>query len=911
MKKLYNLFVFIILSGSLFAQTEGMVSGTVTDADSNGPLPGATVRIKGTYTGATTDLSGSYSFFSASGEVTLEFSFVGYAKQTVKVNIAEGSVEVVNVQLASDIQALSEVIVVGALKGQMKALNQQRASDNIKNIVSADQLGRFPDQNAAETLQRVPGINVQRDQGDGRFVQIRGLAPQFTNISINGEQIPSPDGDVRFVALDAIPADQLASLEVTKAITPDMDGDAIGGSVNLITRTAQSEQIRVTGAANLQYSQSSNATVPQGSLTVGQRLAGGKFGYIINGSFSGSDRDTEREDVDRWDNDNPDGLDEITARYYEIVRNRIGASATFDYKINDKSKIYLRSLYSELRELELRRTLEFSSEDDGGLEFETTRDLKYRPENQGVYSINLGGSNLMPKLKLDYEVSYSKAFQETPSDERFNFENAEDVSWNVDLSNRSSPNITNFTFDGAPADFRESSLYEFNNFQNSETLAEDENITAKINFNMPIISNKGSIKFGGKVRFKDKSFDVKSFEEYNYTGGEDLLLNSNGFSDGTDFSILGGDFNSSLGAFPDRNGFMNFFNSNRGDFENDSQLTAEETILQEFEASEDVYAGYVQGKIQLNKLMILGGLRYEATQFRYKSGQWDADNEVANIIEGENDYAFLLPMLHFKYSVSPLTIIRAAATMSYSRPNFVDLVQGSTFDVQDNSAEISNPNLVPVNALNLDLFGEHYFGTVGLLSGGVFYKRLDNFIYQQTTDRDFRGTPNVEVTQSINGGQANIFGFELAYQQTLSFLPGILSGLGLYVNYTYTTSTAEVENFTQGDFNEINLPGQADHIGNVAIAYNKGGFNGRIALNFNGAFISEFDGDDIIIIDARKQIDISLSQSLYKRRLTVFLELVNITDDRQIELFNSALTPKQQERYGFWGRTGIKFDLSR
>src|SRR5690606_31682966 len=134
-------------------------------------------------------------------------------------------------------------------------------------------------------------------------------------------------------------------------------------------------------------------------------------------------------------------------------------------------------------------------------------------------------------------------------------------------------------------------------------------------------------------------------------------------------------------------------------------------------------------------------------------------------------------------------------------------------------ATIFNPNLKPVSATNLDIFGEHYFGTLGLLSGGVFYKKLNNFIYQQTTDQTYRGIPDVEVTQSVNGEDASLVGFEIGYQQNLNFLPSVLKGLVVYLNYTHTASKATVSNFAQGeDISEIDLPGQADNVGNAALA---------------------------------------------------------------------------------------------
>ena len=208
----------ILLKPHTEAETQnafGAIRGRVLDDQLNVGLPGATVLQKGTLNGTTTDLNGEFFLRAPVGEIELEISYIGFQKISQVVSITDGTTASIELKMRSDVTELSGVIVTGSLQGQQKALNQQKNADNIKNIVSADQIGRFPDPNVAEALQRVPAVNIERDQGEGRYVLIRGLAPQFTNISINGEQIPSPEADVRYVALDAIPADQLASIEVS------------------------------------------------------------------------------------------------------------------------------------------------------------------------------------------------------------------------------------------------------------------------------------------------------------------------------------------------------------------------------------------------------------------------------------------------------------------------------------------------------------------------------------------------------------------------------------------------------------------------------------------------------------------------------------------------------------------------
>ncbi|WP_445734353.1 TonB-dependent receptor [Mariniflexile sp.] len=909
---IYGIFLFMSLLSfqKVSSQERAVIKGIVTDTELKGPLPGANIIVVGTSNGATTDFNGGYTLFVSSGKFEIEVSYIGNKTKKITVEIAAGETKTVNIELEPEAMALDQVVLTGSLDGQRKALNQQKSADNLKNVVSADEMGKFPDQNSAESLQRVSGVNLQRDEGDGRFVLVRGLAPQFTNISVNGEQIPSPEGGFRSVALDAIPSNQLASLEVSKSITPDMDGDAIGGSINLTTPMATKRKLTISGAAALEYNDGSEKTTGQGNISVSKRSENGKFGFIVNGSYAGSQKATDRYGFDGWGDAGTNDVEQVEISDYEIERNRYGASTTLDYK-GEKTNVYARVLYSELKEVELRRRIVLEAqEDEGDIEYVYSKELKDRQENQGIFSLNLGGVTISPNVKFDYEFSYSEAWQDTPRNNQYVFEN-EGSAFEFDLSDRLSPKL--ISFDGSPASsnpLTDNSILEFKEMEQESTRADDRNITLKTNIAMPfkVSDNTGEIKFGGKMRFKDKEFDVRSFSLYEYDG--DLTLNN--FSDGfVGNGFMDNEFNTTLGAFPSPSAFSSFFNSNFSDFEEDTAASIEETISQEYIVSEDVYSTYAMGKINFGKLMLLSGLRYELTKFRYASGIYDEEEEAAIKTNGTSKYDYLLPMVHLKYNFSDNTILRASATQSYSRPNFQDLAQGAVFNSADLEASISNPDLVPVEAINLDLFGEHYFGTIGLLSGGVFYKKLDNFIYQTTIDRTFRGIPDVEVTQAVNGDTADLLGFEIGYQQKLTFLPGFLKGFVVYANYTYTESKAEVTNFTESDEEavEIDLPGQAKHIGNAALGYNKGGFDARLSLNFNGAFTSEFDGGDAIRIDNRVQIDFSASQTFAKKRMTVYMELVNLNDENQIELYNNLATPKERQRYGSWGRLGVRFNF--
>ena len=892
-----------------FGQGKGIFHGAVIDKKLQLPLPGATIKVEGRQFATASDLSGKFDLKLNPGSYTLQITYIGYEPQSVAVQIDAGQTISKDIILKSKVLKTGEIIVIGQLKGQAKALNQQRSSSTIKNIVAADQISRFPDPNVAEALQRVPGVNVERDEGEGRYVFVRGLSPQYTNISINGEQIPSPEGGVRYMALDAIPSDQLASMEVTKALTPDMDGDAIGGNVNLITRTAESQDLKVNALIAGEYTNLNADFGYQSALDVSQRIMDGKFGYMLNLSYHPSHRGSHKNEMDDWDIGGSSQLQTFELRDYNIERNRVGVSTTLDYQFDPSNMVYLRGLYSDLREHENRRRLIFEYDEDDD-EWKVGKNMKSRPENQGVYNVNFGGRHALETFNLDYEASYSYARQETPHDRRAKFETGAMDAGSIDISDPLAPKVF-LTLDGD--DFcwcNQNSEFEFDEYEESETMATDQNITTKFNLTYPVQfgSTPGKIKFGAKLRFKNKDYDVSSYDEWGYEGSEDLTLDKFlGDYESDDF----GDGDYKTGKFPSVKKFRDFFLANTGDFENDPEKTLEEQTLENYDATENVYAGYLMGEFQLSKnLMILGGVRYEFTDVDYTGGQWDAENDAAVKVAGQNDYSFFLPMLHLKYSVDKYTSIRAAATLSYARPNFEEMVQGAEFDLDDKEADLGNLNLEPVKAFNLDLFGEHYFGNVGILSGGFFYKSLSDFIYKRTFNSTFRGVDDVEITQSINGDDASLWGIELAWQQNLTFLPGLLQGLGVYANYTYTNSSATVKELAGSDENEseIDLPGQAEHVGNFALYYTRGGFNARLSLNFNGEFIEEIDGDDLYKIDDRLQIDFSASQQI-NNNFSVYTEFINLTNQRRVDFYNTLDTPATREFYGFWTRFGFKYNL--
>jgi TonB-dependent receptor len=902
-KKIYLIVVF--LTASIFSFGQGAIKGKITEASTNQPLPGASVFIKNSTKGTSTDLQGDFLINNIkAGSVELIVNYLGYESKTITVEVTDKTVKNVDINLSSIINQLSDVVISGNLQGQAKALNQQKSADNIKNVVAADQIGRFPDPNAAEALQRIPGVNIERDQGEGRYVLIRGLSPNFTNMNVNGEQIPSPEADVRFVALDAIPSDQLASMEISKTLTPDLDGDAIGGSVNLITRTAQSSKPSLNGTLVSGYNNLMGKFNGQGSINYGQRFLNNKLGIMINASYYSNNLGS-----DNWERDLDGSTDPANHRFelrdYELTRTRTGLSSTIDYKFNNRNEIYARTLYTRFTDREWRRTYYFNPGEE-----EIERSVKDRFEEQIIGSYNLGAKHTFNKFLLDYEVSFSDAYQNTPYDNEVTF--IAGTSSSVGF-NSSFPTLSS-------AEYMNNSLYEFDQLEMGDTYAKDQNLTGKFNVTVPYRTGKsdGAIKFGGKARSKTKSFTINA-NKFENLGG---VPNLNEFEGGLrDEKFLNDKYK--LAVNSDIGRVIKHFNQNPGMYELQVEDKTIDEALESYDATEDVAAAYLMARHQLKRLLLIGGVRYESTRVTYNSKEAviDINGDLQEIlpVKGGTTYDYLLPQFSLRYELTANTNIRAAATYSYARPNFSQIIPAQEANLQDRKVSVGNANLLPVTAANFDLLAEHYFGKVGIVSGGVFFKQLDDFIYSRTLfSQVYNNNPNilVDISQAQNGNQAKLIGAELAFHRNLSFLSDYLKTVSVYFNYTYTHSVATIQSRTADLSNpnaeeEIRLPGQAKNVGNVSLAFDYKRFSARGSANFNGEYLSEISEtkDFDVYVKSRMQVDLNLSYALNKRA-RCFAEILNITN-QPFEMFQgNKEVVIQREFYSFWTRLGVKIDLN-
>lgn len=878
-------------------QEFGRVTGRAIEAESGQPLEGASVVVRGTSRMAVTDGAGRFLLLQVPvGTHTIELTYIGRETQTQQITVRAG--EAANIQFSVPVAAvtLEAVTALGArAMVQAEALNRQKTAPNIMNIVASDQIGRFPDASAPEAVQRLPGVAVARDQGEGRYIQIRGGSAANTQVSFNGIQVPSPEGDERQIALDAVPVDILESIEVSKALLPYMDADAIGGAVNLVTRRAPvGRLLTFEGAGG--YATIREQPSGSGSLTYGNRTDDGRFGFLLSGSYSrrsfGSDDIEPEYDLGAPGPDD-DVLEELSIRHYSLWRARIGGTATLDYRPSENTSFVLTGIYSELQDEEQRRNFLHAVEDDE-LQFRH----KHRREDLTTYNIALTGDHLTRGgTKLDFTLAFTRSLEHTPFDSEIRFVQ-EDVSFSPDLSDgdRIRTNPAPGAVEGA---------YEFNRIEPARSDTRNTDLVGGLDLTVPFrlgADATGTLRFGAKLRDRSKDQDVHEMQYRLVSGASPIIL---GQSVG---SAFGGKLrNPTMYPLPpfsttpdDLSSFPTRFSS---------QLRSSEVLEEKtnnYELNERVAAGYVMSEVNLTpSFLLVPGVRFEHTKFTGDGFEFDSEAETLTPSSGEKSYGRFFPMIHARYGMGPNTNLRAAFTTAIARPNYIDLVPFRLRDDED--LVIGNPDLDPTMSRNFDLLFEHYDSRIGVISAGIFYKQVTDPIFIFVTPNELGG----ETRQPRNGESAWIRGIELAVQQQLSFLPAPFDGLGIYANYTYTGSEA-----TLPGGRVARLQGQADHVFNTALSYEKGGFSGQVSMNYHADFVNQYGGDtgaadetyEDIFTDRHLQLDASASLRVTPRS-TVFLELVNLTNEPFRAFQGISARPVQVEYYERWARLGIRFSL--
>lgn len=917
-----------ILSQNSFAANDNTLTGKITDVQKQAVFNGAVVTIEEAGRSTTTDRNGEYRFDQLpDGQYTVKVDYLGAASVEISVELVGDQIISQDIAIGEDKAKLDNLLVIGQAAGQASALNQQKAANNFVSIISADAVGQFPDQNLTEALQRVAGVSITRDQGEGRFVMVRGIDPNLNSISINGVSLPSAEADERQVALDVIPSDMLESLEVHKTLQPDMDADAIGASIEVKSLSAfdrgevQTGKLRVEGSYNdLVEEWSPKAS---GNYTRIFSLGDGIDNFGVATSFSWFDRKfgSDNLEVDGGfpEIENPEGgsdirgMEELEYRDYTVNRERMGFGLNLDYRPNQSSQFYVRTLYSDFSDQETRLKNEYKF-DKGDLisisansaswsESTVERELKSRLETQTITSIVAGAEHDLNTWDIDYSLAFSQAEEQEPNRIDAVFKQKD-----IDLSyNRVNNELWSVSGTGG---FLDASAYELDAVELSNNITQDEEWSLASNFKKDIFwgEHNGYIKFGFKYRDREKYNDA-NMQVFDGFGGDYSLAD---FPGSADYSL--GHF----GPTVNEDAFRNFFFSNLSQFDLDEDTTLEESLGVDYRVEESVLATYLMGKANIDQLQVIAGFRIESTEldtegasvvFDEENGSGDAEFDIT---KQSKNYTDVLPSINLRYEMSENMIARAAITSGVSRPNFKDVAPIRLIEIEEDDpgvferkAEAGNPDLEPYRANNFDIGLEYYPGGISVISANLFYKDIENFIVMADVAGEGIYADFDEVIMPINGDNASLWGLELNWSKQFADLPAPWDGLLMSANYTWTDSEADID--ARDD--SIALPRQASNIANFAVGYEKNGLSLRLAATYRDEYLDKIDDleDEAfdIYADTHLQWDFS-AKYLINGFTQVYFEAINLGDEPYYSYNNESQYNAQYETYSWTAQTGIR-----
>ncbi len=863
MKSLLTIWIFFfsitLHSLSVLAQTNATLTGSVTDKTTKEALIGANVYLKGTSIGAVTDAKGNYLITKIpNGEYTLVTSYIGYESYQEQINITAGIQVEKNIQLSfSGGKNLEEVKVTAQAKGQYKAINQQLAAGNIKNVVSSDRIRELPDANAAESLSRLPGISLQRTGGEGNKVIVRGLSPKYTKVMVDGVELASTDANDRSVSLSGISAYSLEGIEVVKSPTADMEGDFIGGAVNFRLRSAPKgfhAEAMAQGSYNY-LKNTFNDYIFMGSLS--NRFFNNKLGIFLMGQAENRNRSAHIREIGVYPYNSGIDTSDITI-YQESLSdqlrrtNRYNATLVIDYPLRNGS-IKLKNFYSQ----RLEETKTYSQAFPTKARY-ISLNTNYMINNQKVLNNVLSFEKEFGAVKIDGQVSHSFSGSNNPESMNFGFshDNAMDqVPDNVDPD--SIMNYSNFDVN------RTRTI----GFSHSPATTKHRQYQADMNLEWNLFQNQsvsGKLKIGGRYRHLKREFSYDLWNANLVTAGQKLgrdyiADNRELFEDGEieDEAYINYTY------FIDPN-----YDSDRffgGKFEDWAPGTDIEklkhlehylmedyfkirdtvphnlpylrhdmyqSLTHNYYGTENYLGFYIMTPFNFGEIVEFNpGLRLEQNRTIYTAHQGnslqsgpDYNRYVGDtLVTTTRENQFLLPMIHLKIKPLKWLQFHLAYTHTLSRPNFNWIIPRQDYGDQNTSDPklvINNINLEPELSKNIDLVASIHNNYVGLLNINLFSKRVENKIFRDYTKKVGERYLEFDVPEIFSGYSYNwhyndtfgvkIDGIELDWQTSFWYLPGALKGLVFSANYTFLKSRATYPAGHAESFDHDNNPWTPD-----------------------------------------------------------------------------------------------------
>ena len=934
----------------LFAQSM-TIEGIVKDKKTQKNLIGANVFIVATSIGTSTDADGKYKLKKVKpGSYKVKASYIGY--QAVEVDIELTSTKNITQDFElSYVSLQGEAIEVTAqARGQIDAINEQIKAKSIKNIVSSDRIQELPDANAAETVARIPGVSIRREGGEGNKVIIRGLSPKYNKITVDGTNLASTDPDNRSTDLSMISQYMLEGIEVTKAGTPDQEGDVLGGTVNFKLKKAPSglHGNFVTQGMQNGLQETNNDYKLVGSIS--NRFFNDRLGALVSldtekrNRSSHNLRSSYENSPAELDSINPLQLNSLVLSDNHRINNRFNTLFVLDYSI-PKMNISYSGLQSSIdKDVNVYENQYGLSGDD------------QRNYNSGQTPNSIGVSTetwkldreILPNLKLDMGYSFSKSVN---GDTSKIYQFRERYAYTENVMNKSLFGIQDFTVNDTAGTW-----FDNYNYYERATTEKERSFNANLAYDFTLNSQlSGKLKMGFKVRNKSREFDY-DFEycTFTYVGQNEKRDSTyqhfewlNNIPLGTiyptyrpfmdkeysDAGFLDGDYR--MGPFADLDKMNQIFSFFRQNYTYDPyhenifhHYHKTESMIYDYSGTENYNASYVMSDLNIgSKLNIVTGVRFEKNQTKYTSYHGMQTtlphyNSMGSdtVFSYTRDNSYSLPSLFVKYDVTDWLSLRYAGTKTLTRPDYADIIPLYNISGGSGTVTYRNPFLEPGVSQNRDYVATFYENRLGLLSFSFFTKEIKDLIYSSgrrfITDPSLYALPSYAEKYQIIDYKTNnpyevlLNGFEIDYQTRFWYLPNLLRGLVFNANYTRTDSEVkyprtiiEQEIIFDPSFQVITsnvdsfyvdrLLDQPKDIINLSLGYDYKGFSGRLSMMYISDVFktTNFWPELRESTDAYERYDLSLKQKLPVKGLELFLNISNLNeaiDVNRLRGFNRA-----------------------
>lgn len=895
----------------------GSVTGRIINQATGNLLQAASVRLLEVNREVISGRDGSFVLTNVpAGNYTLEISYGGLDSQRVPVVITAGSSLRQDIRLTSERFGVEDMLVTGRAEGYASTINLQRNADSIRTVVSADALGQIREGNIGDALVRLPGLSVETRAGVQRTATIRGLAPQYNTVTVDGLRMTNVDGN-RDVALDSFPANLLARVEVIKAPTPDISADAIGGTVDLVTRSAYDRDgstVEVQLGATLNDLRDS--WNKQAGITLGDTFGDDQqFGLLGSVFYFRDERGYDVVDT-AYTVSAADSFFINRSLYYdrEEIKDKVGAGLMFDYRPSDDTSAYAKAVYHyDYRKL-LHRGTDFRP--NAATQFDVTPDgasstggrvdsMAFYRDPKNVFQMYTAGiEHRVGDWVLDGRTAYSKAKKDYPVTlQVVNSFNGVNLSY--DRTDRDFPT---FTIDNT-VDISNPNAVVFRQFDTNQVPRVEDEVSVDVNALREFNTGRfpWSIKTGLRATLKDASQSQP--DTVRYTGLTGVTASSllEHYSN-NDFMSESNGRAQLLPFFPDWRKYHALQQTNPAAFTQNAaaQLFSAETLANaDFTIGEDIYAGYLMGTVEIDKLTVLGGVRVETTRIDSEANEVTVNNgQVSNVarVSDSNDYTNVLPSLHLRYAaLDDRLIVRSSISKAISRPPPGDLIPSKQENAQMNQRIIGNPALEPAESMNYDLTAEYFLPPLGVVSAGVFYKDIDNFVFSSSRI----ASDGVDERTRVNGDGGKVRGMEFVWSQDLTFLPGLLSGLGVEANYTVLDS----EGAYPGRTDELSLVNSPDYILNGILSYAQGPFSVRLSANKMPDRLESVGGRGALDkYNAASTVwDLAMKYRVMDQH-NIFFNIKNLTNESSVQFQGSRDNPTSVVYYGSQYTVGV--DLS-